>query len=193
MTFSLFNLVCWYLFGLVWILGAIYNSYKAPKAKQKRFRYDWLILTGLVWIISHYAPFHGQTLLRFNIPLLQWIGTVLLLLSTLFTFWSRWVLGKMWATNAAVKTEHQLVTEGPYRITRHPIYTGILGMTIGSAFSLGEGLIFLGLIFVLLFFLNRIRIEEQLMTQTFGDQYLRYKKSTPQLIPGLNFRYSNGN
>lgn len=185
MFFSFFNWLCWGLFGLVWILGAVYNSYKAPEAKQKLFRYDWLILAVLAWLISHYAPFYFRTLFRFNIPLLQWVGTAFLLLSTMFTLWSRWVLGKMWATNAAIKTEHRLVTTGPYRITRHPIYTGILGMILGSAISLGEGLGFFGLIVIVIFFLNRIRMEEQLMTESFGEQYLQYKKRIPKLLPRL--------
>lgn len=183
MTFALFNWVCWGLFGLVWIFGAVYNSYKAPEAKQKLFRYDWLILSVVAWLISHYAPLNSHSILMFHFPLLQWIGAVFLLLSTLFTLWSRWVLGKMWATNAAIKTEHQLVTDGPYRVTRHPIYTGILGMILGSAFSLGEGLGFFGFVVVMLFFFNRIRMEEQLMTQTFGEQYLQYKRRIPKLVP----------
>lgn len=185
MLFPFFNWLCWGLFGLVWILGAVYNSYKAPEAKRKLFRYDWLILAVLAWLISHYAPLYFRALFRFKIALVQWGGTAFLLLSTMFTLWSRWVLGKMWATNAAIKTEHQLVTTGPYQITRHPIYTGILGMILGSAISLGEGLGFLGLIVIVIFFLNRIRMEEQLMTETFGEKYLEYKKRIPKLLPRL--------
>lgn len=60
-------------------------------------------------------------------------------------------------------------------------------MVLGSAFSLGEGLILLGFIAVLLFFLNRIRLEEQLMTQTFGEQYLQYKNRVPKLVPRIKF------
>jgi len=186
-NFALINSICWIVFCLVWVLGAVYNSYKAPVAKQKRFSYDWLIFAGLYWLISHYVSLQHLTILRINISWLEWIGTALLLISTLFTLWARLVLGKMWATNAAVKTEHSLITEGPYQITRNPIYTGILGMVLGSAFSLGEGLILLGSIAVLLFFQNRIRLEEQLMTQTFGEQYLQYKNSVPKLVPRIKF------
>ena len=89
----------------------------------------------------------------------------------------------MWAANAAVKTEHHLVMDGPYQITRNPIYTGILGMILGSAFSLEEGLVFLDFIAVLLFFLNKIHLEEQLMAQTFDEQYLHYMNRVPKLVP----------
>lgn len=185
MTFALINLICWILFCLVWAAGAIYNSFKAPETKRKKFSYDWLIFTALYWLFSWYAPFRHLTFLKFNILWLQWLGTAFLIISILFTLWSRWVLGKMWATNASVKANHHLVTDGPYQITRNPIYTGILGMMLGSAFSLGEGLIFLGSLAVLLFFLNRIRMEEQLMTQTFGEQYLQYMAKVPKLMPKL--------
>ncbi|KLU58752.1 isoprenylcysteine carboxyl methyltransferase (ICMT) family protein [Peptococcaceae bacterium CEB3] len=185
------NWFCWGLFGLVWIVGAFYNSYKAPKTTKKRFRYDWLILAGLaLYLGSHYAPHYPsffQFRLPWHLPWLTWLGTILLLVSTVFTLWSRWTLGKMWATNAAVKTEHRLVTGGPYRITRHPIYTGILGMILGSTFSMEEtfALIF---ILVLIFFFNRIRLEEKLMVETFGEEYLAYRRRVPKLIPGLKAR-----
>ncbi|CAA7602232.1 phosphatidylethanolamine N-methyltransferase [Acididesulfobacillus acetoxydans] len=194
MTASLFdwlNWFCWGLFGLVWILGAFYNSYQAPQVAKKRFRYDWLILAGLAWYLdSRYAP-HYLHLFRFSLPWhlpwLAWLGTILLLVSTVFTLWSRWTLGKMWATNAQVKAEHRLVTGGPYRITRHPIYTGILGMILGSAFSLGEAFAVI-FVLVLIFFFNRMRLEEKLMVETFGDEYLAYRKRVPKLIPGLKPR-----
>lgn len=95
----------------------------------------------------------------------------------------------MWATDAEIKEEHELITAGPYRITRHPIYSGILGMILGSALSLGQGLVVLGFIATLIFFMNRIRNEEKLMVMTFGEQYIQYKKRVPQLIPGINVRH----
>jgi len=78
-------------------------------------------------------------------------------------------IGKNVASIVAVKEDNQLTTDGPYQITRHPIYTGVLGMILGSAFSLGEGSFFLGFLMILFVFLNRIRIEEEMMTNTFGD------------------------
>ena len=58
-------------------------------------------------------------------------------------------------------------------------------MILGSTISLGVGAIFLSFIVLLFLFLNRIRMEEQFMTQTFGEQYLQYKNRVPALVPGL--------
>lgn len=188
MNFSQLNLLCWVVFGLVWIIGALYNFFKAPRTAKRRARYDWLILGVVAWAGMHYLPHRYLVFAIFHVVWLQSIGALLLVVSTLYTLWSRWILGKMWATNAAVKEEHQLVTRGPYRITRHPIYSGILGMVLGSILSLGQGSSFLLFLIVLLFFMNRIRNEEQLMVMTFGEQYVQYKKRVPQLIPGSKLR-----
>lgn len=177
------NWICWGAFGLIWILGALYNSYKAPATTKRRARYDWLIFGILAWLVTHYVPHSYLTLATFHIPWLQIFGAILLIVSTLFTLWSRWVLGKMWATNASLKQGHQLVTTGPYRITRNPIYTGILGMILGSTITLGQGWGFLIFIFALLFFMNRIHNEEQLMEMTFGEQFVEFKRRVPQLFP----------
>jgi protein-S-isoprenylcysteine O-methyltransferase Ste14 len=182
------NGICWGAFGLVWIFGAFHNYYKAPSTTKQRARYDWLIFAGLAWLITHYVPHLYMASATFHLVWLQVAGSILLVVSTLFTLWSRLVLGKMWATNASVKEGHKLVTGGPYRITRNPIYTGILGMILGSAFSLGQGLAFLLFIFTLLFFMNRIRNEEQLMEMTFGEQFIEFKKHVPRLFPGFKSR-----
>lgn len=183
MMYNLLIKFCWGAFLGVWLLGAVYNFLKAPKAIQHRARYDWLIYAVIAWFVIRYVP-HGFRIAMFQWPWVQGFGAIVLVLSTAYTLWSRWVIGKMWAADAEVKEKHQLVTSGPYRITRHPIYTGILGMILGSMLSLGQGLIFLAFIASLFFFLARIRNEEKLMIATFRDQYMQYKKRVPGLIPG---------
>lgn len=188
MTNHLIIWICWGAFVFAWILGFVYNYFRAPNAVKRHARYDWLIFAIIAWLVLHYVPAHYSTVAVFHATWLQGLGTLLLLVSTAFTLWSRWVLGKMWATDAEVKEGHELVTTGPYNITRHPIYSGILGMILGSALSLGQGLAFLGLIAAWVFFMNRIRNEEKLMVMTFGEQYTQYKDRVPQLIPGLKPR-----
>jgi protein-S-isoprenylcysteine O-methyltransferase Ste14 len=193
MTIDLLNSLCWGVFIVVWILGSIYNLYKAPHTIHSRNPFDWIIFAAAFFLVTHLQiisrlPHDNLSFLTFRVYWLQAIGVLLLALSTVFTLWSRLVLGKMWASHAQIKVNHQLVTNGPYRITRHPIYTGILGMALGSTFSLGQGLIFLGFIVMLLFFLNRVHNEEQMLSGIFGEMYQQYKRKVPQLIPFLKTR-----
>ena len=78
--------------------------------------------------------------LTFDAPPVRILGRVILLAATVFTIWARLVLGVMWSGAPAVKQDHQLRTNGPYSVTRHPIYTGMLGMFLGSLPQLVPGL-----------------------------------------------------
>ncbi len=184
MNLTPLNLVCWGAFAVVWFLGAVYNALKAPHTLTRRARYDSLILVLVIWGGMHAIPPTYWIVTQFHLLALQIAGSFLLGVSTLYTLWSRGILGKMWANNAAIKEDHQFVTKGPYGITRHPIYTGLLGMILGSTLSLGQGLGFLAFLLTLFFILNRIRHEECLLVMTFGERYLEYKKHVPKLIPG---------
>ncbi len=119
----------------------MYNSLKAP-AVQKRSGHFSISIIGIVLVIigEQFIPHSFWTLLAFDTPWLRVIGTICLLLSTAFTLWARLVLGKMWSFSAVAKASHQLHTDGPYRITRHPIYTGMLGMLFGTMLMSGFGL-----------------------------------------------------
>jgi protein-S-isoprenylcysteine O-methyltransferase Ste14 len=73
--------------------------------------------------------------------------------------------------------------DGPYRITRHPIYTGLLGMMVGSLLINNGGEWFFGIVVALFILEVKIVLEERLLISTFGEQYVQFKKRVPQLIP----------
>jgi protein-S-isoprenylcysteine O-methyltransferase Ste14 len=141
----------------------------------------------LVIVVERLIPHSFWTLLTFDRPWLRVIGTICLLLSTAFTLWARLVLGKMWSFSAVAKASHQLRIDGPYRITRHPIYTGMLGMLFGTMLMSGLGLYIFIFLLVIVIFEVKLHQEERLMTETFGEQYVLYKRRVPQLIPGLKW------
>jgi protein-S-isoprenylcysteine O-methyltransferase Ste14 len=94
------------------------------------------------------------------------------------------VLGKQWSLTARVLEGHELITEGPYRIVRHPIYSGMLGMLVATGLAWSRWPAIAG--GILLYLLGtRIRTdaEERLLRAMFGDAYDEYARRVPALIP----------
>ena len=92
-------------------------------------------------------------------------------------------LQRSYSGTLVIREDHQLITHGIYRYTRHPVYLGVIIGVIGLpvyASSLYGLLIMSALIPI---FLNRIRMEERLLTEEFGDAYRTYKETTRKLIP----------
>ena len=110
------------------------------------------------------------------------IGSILCALGITFAIWARWHLGKNWSSHPALKEGHELVTSGPYRFVRHPIYTGILLAEFGTVLAAGY-IWLIPLIFGGVVFIRRVSIEEQIMMKQFPDAYPEYKKRTKALIP----------
>jgi protein-S-isoprenylcysteine O-methyltransferase Ste14 len=116
------------------------------------------------------------------------LGLAVLVASTVFTLWARFSLGTMWSVAPRVKGDQRLRTHGPYAVTRHPIYTGLLGMLLGATLLSGIGQWIVLFPVGLILFEVKIRLEERLMVATFPDEYARYRRRVPQLIPGLYVR-----
>jgi protein-S-isoprenylcysteine O-methyltransferase Ste14 len=111
---------------------------------------------------------------------------VTLVAGTAFAIWARLVLGAMWSAVPAVKEEHKLRTSGPYRVTRHPIYTGMLAMLGGTGLLIGDGRgIVVAFPIYVAFIQVKLHIEERLMLAEFPDDYRYYRQQVPQLVPGL--------
>ena len=113
------------------------------------------------------------------------LGLGVLVASTVFTLWARFSLGTSWSVAAKVQGDRQLRTRGPYAVTRHPIYTGLLGMMLGATLLSGIGQWIVLFPVGLVLFEAKIRMEERLMVATFPEEYPRYRRQVPQLVPGL--------
>jgi protein-S-isoprenylcysteine O-methyltransferase Ste14 len=112
-----------------------------------------------------------------------WFGAALVALGLSFAVWARVHLAGNWSGTVTLKQDHDLIRSGPYRLTRHPIYTGLLLAVLGSAFALAEWRGLVGLALIALAFLRKIDIEEGFLTARFGEAYARYRAEVPALIP----------
>ncbi|HKE29719.1 MAG TPA: isoprenylcysteine carboxylmethyltransferase family protein [Bryobacteraceae bacterium] len=93
-------------------------------------------------------------------------------------------LGKQWTYVARVIKGHELVTQGPYGIVRNPIYLGMFGLILSTCVAFSRW--WTGLAAVVLFLIGnyiRIRTEERLLRETFGDQFEEYASRVPAFIP----------
>lgn len=99
--------------------------------------------------------------------------------------WARRHLGRNWSARIEIKTNHELVRSGPYRLLRHPIYTAVVGMCAGTALISGQWHALLGVAMTLIAYWRKIRMEEARLREAFGAEYDHYRRDTWGLIPGL--------
>jgi protein-S-isoprenylcysteine O-methyltransferase Ste14 len=116
-------------------------------------------------------------------PWLRLVGVAVLVPGAGAAVWARVALGTLWSSAVTAREEHQLRTEGPYGITRHPIYTGILAMLTGTALTQGLGRWIALLAAVAVVLIVKLRAEERLLERQFPGQYARYRQRVPALIP----------
>lgn len=181
--------ICWGIFGLVWLAGAIYNTRRAPAVRERSASGSaWLIGILLVLLLDWIVPSRIWRPVTVDARWLVVLGVAILVVTTAFTLWARAALGTMWTSSAVVKDGHTLRTDGPYGITRHPIYTGLLGMVAGTALIEGLGRWVAFFVTGVLVVVLKIRTEERLLERTLGGAYEQYRRRVPQLVPGLRWR-----
>ena len=96
-------------------------------------------------------------------------------------------LGRFWRLEAGLDADHKLVRSGPYRVIRHPVYTSMFCMLLGTGLLLATPLLLL-LPSILLMAIGteiRVRIEDKLLASQFGDEFLDYQRRVPAYIPFL--------
>jgi protein-S-isoprenylcysteine O-methyltransferase Ste14 len=177
---------CWGTMALAWLAGAIYYESQAPAEKTRATYASPMWISTLVVVCATVAvPRADWRSLTFDAPLVRILGLAILLAATALTVWARLTLGTMWSAAPAVKQEHNLRTGGPYAVTRHPIYTGLLGMMLGSMLLAGGGRWIVAFPIYLVLLKFKIRVEERLMLAEFPDDYPLYRQRVPELVPGL--------
>jgi protein-S-isoprenylcysteine O-methyltransferase Ste14 len=183
-----------WLFPCAWLLWCLYWGIAAFSAKParrtepmaSRLSHNIPLALGILLLVS---PLSAGTALRrhFLLPSFAtfWIAALCLLLGLGFSIVARRSLGGNWSSTVTLKQEHTLTRSGPYRIVRHPIYSGILLAVLGGVIARGEWRDLIALALFVAAFLRKIRIEERFMLAQFGDAYIRYQREVAALIPGL--------
>jgi protein-S-isoprenylcysteine O-methyltransferase Ste14 len=117
-------------------------------------------------------------------PVLGVIGAVLFACGLALAIWARIHLGRNWGMPMTQRVEPELVTSGPYRFVRHPIYSGLLLGVVGTALATN----FLGLAIAVIlcaYFYYAATVEEKNLVVAFPTAYPAYREHTKKLIPFL--------
>lgn len=177
--------VAWIFFYAYWLIASSQvKRNRRAESPATRIPYTILIL------LAYFLLFDPQLSLGFladrfiaRSPEAELGGLAVTIAGACFAVWARLTIGRNWSSNVTIKQDHELIQRGPYTFVRHPIYTGILTMTLGTAIAIGEIRCLIGLIVAFVSFRIKSRIEERFMTEQFGEKYDAYKAQVKALIP----------
>lgn len=116
-------------------------------------------------------------------PALALAGAAILAAGVVLAAWAKLRLGRWFSATFGVKEGHVLVTDGPYAVTRHPIYSGLIATIAGAALLWNSALtLLLAVLLAVPYFLHTVH-EEALFEQHFGAAYRDYQRRVPRLVP----------
>lgn len=175
----------WILFSFYWsAAGTDSAAAESSEPRISTYLHQFLLLTSiylavgpLPWLTYPFLPVAPRFSLGF--------GLALQTASLLLAIWARRHLGRNWSAEVRIAVDHQLIRTGPYKNLRHPIYTGVLGMVLGTAITVNQYHALLGFVILIIAYLRKTRLEEKILRQTFGDEYDAYKHDTWALMPPL--------
>lgn len=127
--------------------------------------------------MRYYFPIYTDSSFRY-------LGLIVIVIGIILRFSAVVSLGKFFTVDVTIREDHKLKTDGVYKFLRHPSYFASLISFIGFGISINSwiGLILI-VVAVLTVFIYRIKIEEKILIEQFGAEYLEYKKTTKGIIP----------
>ena len=183
-------ILSWLGFVVVFALFLRKKAPSAPDSKRERISIAGIALQGVgyaaVWTFRR-QPFtpivSASTFVEIAMAILNMtvaIGSVWFCSAAART------LGKQWSITARVLEGHKLITEGPYSVVRNPIYTGMFGMLLATGLAVSH---WIGLLIAIVVFAVgtaiRVRSEEKLLREAFGEEFEAYTRVVPAVVPFL--------
>ena len=174
--------ICWIVVAVYWIVSS-FGTKRTSERNNPAARALYLFP-----FVASFLLLFGAVKLRVEMlavlrnALINLIGTIVCCLGVIETVWARTTLGRNWSSEPEFKERHQLIQTGPYRYTRHPIYTGILVMFLGTALVVGTLEAFLGFTLCFAAFWIKSRQEEKILSTHFPE-YAEYRTRVKALIP----------
>ena len=175
--------VCWAAWLTFWILMALGTKRTVERGGLVGFR----LVAGLILLLL----ITGGRMLHVSEHSHLWhtglgLGLVtdaIVIAGLAFTIWARIALGRNWSAEITFKEDHELIQSGPYALARHPIYTGLTAMALGTAINYGRAFGFVVFAALCAALWWKARAEERLMSSHFPEAYPRYKARVHAIIP----------
>jgi protein-S-isoprenylcysteine O-methyltransferase Ste14 len=174
---------CWAAWILYWVLMAF--ATKRTVERGGFFGYRLVAGVVIVGLIVAGRLVHVTAHSRlWQTPLVLGVATdCIVVAGVAFSVWARITLGRNWSAEVTFKQGHELIESGPYALARHPIYTGMLIMALGTAINYGRTIGFGLVVALCAAFWWKARQEERIMSKHFPDAYADYKQRVRAIIP----------
>ncbi len=184
--------LCWVIFAVAIITRK--RTKKASQVKRHSHAVVGMILEAISYMLVWWfrRPSSSYPVVG---PLLE---AILGIIAIIIAVWSIWItlaavktLGEHWSLAARIIDGHKLITTGPYKIVRNPIYTGMLGMLIATGLALSTWIILLVATGIFMWGTAiRVRSEEKVLREHFGAEFDAYTKAVPAYIPKFTIHHS---
>jgi protein-S-isoprenylcysteine O-methyltransferase Ste14 len=169
-------LIAWVVFWIGWLLAARWSKRGSRSGSRFPVSLRFVLVAAIV------VKLFGGNNVTVSSPILRVLGTVVFVGGLALAIWARIILGRNWGMPMTLKQDPELVTSGPYRLVRHPIYTGILTAALGTALAVYYSwFIVFGVMGV--YFAYAAHVEDKLMAESFPSTYPQYREHTKMLIP----------
>ena len=176
-------LILWFVFFLYWAIQSR-NSAPTKNSESRVSTYFHQIVLNVALVLLFWpAPGLAGWFLPPRFHFLVAVGAIIQAAFILLAVSARRHLGRNWSAEVRIGENHHLVRTGPYRMLRHPIYTAMLGMFLGTAIASSQYHALVGLAILVVAYLRKTRLEEQILAQTFGADFDAYRRDTWALVP----------
>jgi protein-S-isoprenylcysteine O-methyltransferase Ste14 len=175
----------WLLFALYWFVAA-FGVKRTAKRQNPAERILYIVYMAAGFFLLYQENPNWGPLNRRFVPdelWIAWFGSALCAAGILFAIWARRTIGKDWSAEVQIKEGHQLIRSGPYAHIRHPIYTGLLLATFGTALLIGEYRGLVGFAMFLVGFTRKARKEESFLATEFGPAFEEHRRHTGFFLP----------
>jgi protein-S-isoprenylcysteine O-methyltransferase Ste14 len=172
--------------SIVWILEFVFfKSRKGKSDQEDAVSFPWIMLS-VVFVIVISLVSRETGILHLSITWLPLAGLAVYAFGIFLRYWGIIALGRQFTRDVQIRSSDRIVSGGPFRLLRHPLYTGLFCIVSGfSMFTASLPGLLLVLFLFLPFLLQRIRIEERMLKEAFGPEYEKWLEPRYRLIPFL--------
>jgi protein-S-isoprenylcysteine O-methyltransferase Ste14 len=171
---------------VVWLMPFFLVKRNSAKPEKRDRRARWgIVLEGLAYSLLWQSKFWARPPENWRMAL-----SVFFFISAGLLSWTGVrALGRQWRVDAGLNADHELVQSGIYRVVRHPIYTSMLCLLLGTGFMITPlPMLLLSLLLFMIGTEIRVRIEDGLLAARFGDQFRKFQRRVPALHSLLRSR-----